>query len=403
MISIIAISLLLLSILVSCNDKHSDNKNGIGNTDSDAVVVDIFENIEIDSYGMNNYAYLEANVYDNSITSINISSYVNRVFGSRFNIPGNLYNGEEYGEWYDLFDIEVVGDNKNLSNGDTVILRAQLSSALLEEGETLETLMDALGIRLSRTEMTYVVSDLKDGTVIDMFELLEEYMVFSGADGYGYLDYCIPEGHIFEKGGYYIIFKDIYHEMRYCSYRFELIHNNRLLSTITLAVDGYGLLDEGDVATVRIKEKVYFSEAGEDYYLVTSAQYTVPELGDLITCKDDLMHSDIAEIMNYVDSELIGAYGEDQYSIERAYFATIQPHATIQSRYEKAAIVVVFKCDSIFGTKTKHLTICSPDFYRKLDGSLNFPTDASWSSSHENDDPNDLSNLDQDYTYEIIQ
>ena len=393
----VTVILILILCLSACNGKNPGS--GIGSTDPNAQVVDIFEKMDINPLGINNYGSLEVYVHENTNESIDISEYIERVFGSWMNAPMNLISD---GQWYDLFEIEVVGDNKNLSNGDEVILRVNIISALEEEGETVESALKALNIRLLKTEMKYTVSNLMDGVVIDLLGALDEYMEFTGANGNGYLSYTGLRDFVYENNGYYITPYAFYAADYGYQYTFEMIYDNERISMLTLTIRGYGDFEEGETFAVEVSETQYVSSQERNYYIVERAEYTVPKMGNYIISRDDLNDQDINDIISYAKSEMIERYGEDRCSIQGVYFATIKPSVAINETYQRTAIIVVFEYVGFFDTNILHLEICSSEFYRNKDGVLSFPGDPSYGYYHESNDPNDLSDLNEDYTYERI-
>ena len=163
-IKILSLFILVLIIpfaLVSCRtdaDVHNgenvgDNTEKVeGNvqenqTDSNILVLDIFEAIDVVYSGINNYGEMRV-IFDGSpVKSAEVSSYVQEIFGSEFNTPNSLLDAE----FYDLFDIEVITDKEFLSNGDIVTLKVVLEDTLIKEGETIESASTALDIKLAKT------------------------------------------------------------------------------------------------------------------------------------------------------------------------------------------------------------------------------------------------------------
>ena len=118
-----------------------------------------------------------------------------------------------------------------------------------------------------------------------------------------------------------------------------------------------------------------------------------------------MTEQNIEEIIEYAEYLSQNKYGEGKYKIEGIYFGKIKPQSTLYFDYERSSVVVIVSYTNLWRNKVADLTFNDIDFFKNQDGSLSFPPDP-WGhlfDSHSSDDPNDLSELSDSYTYEKIK
>ena len=400
LISIILISAMFLSACGNINNSEAPNNNlpdqGDQNvSNSNAVEVDIFEYIEVYYGGCNDYGFFRSATQVEYGPEVNTLAYLKNIFGSQYNIPGTLSDGS----LFSLFEIVEKSERTDLSNGDPVVLSVTVHPSLAEVGETLESVMKSLNIRLTKLEKTHTVSGLEDAIIIDMYDILRNYFKVSYGDGCGELTYPLPDDFVYEREGLYVVKSDFYNNV------FDLIYNNKNIARITLTVENNGKLSSGMNVDIKSYVDIISKECDKNYYVVPLAQYTVPALGTYLTSKDDLTEQNIEEIIEYAEYLSQNKYGEGKYKIEGIYFGKIKPQSTLYFDYERSSVVVIVSYTNLWRNKVADLTFNDIDFFKNQDGSLSFPPDP-WGhlfDSHSSDDPNKLSELSDSYTYEKIK
>lgn len=361
-------------------DSPVQSEGSTGDHENMPIDVDIFEKMQVFVSGINGYASLRVNVFEHSNTSIDTSTFLKEVYGSTWNMPGSLYDEDErkYAEWFELFDIEVVGENQKLSNGDQVRIRVTVHSALEKEGHTIETVTRGLNIRLNKTEMLYTVSGAEDGVVIDIFSMIDEYASFKGATGDGYLEYNIPTDFVRQVGECYVIKNNVLEPVG--SYMFSVICDNIVLAEFYVKIDSKsnligGKLKSGDSITVSVSGDTSFACQDKTHIVVSEKQYIVPQLGEYLTSIEDITEETEREIREHLEALLMEKRGEGRYSILDIYVGEVKPTVAIKGLHEKIKIVVYYKYNGFFGEDTELLSISEGNkgLYRKADGSLSFP------------------------------
>lgn len=228
----------------------------------------------------------------------------------------------------DVFDIELKEDYDNVSNGDKIIVEISIESYLEEEGLTLEKICNGLGIKFKNTEIEYTVSGLEEPKqVIDIFEDIEQYIVYTGANGNGSIGYeqvNIPKDFSKQIG-------DVYLSKGSYTNSIKIIYNNKNLGEISYHIEGKKL-SKGDVIEMTASGPV---RALEDYGYVIAAtrkNITVPDLGDYLTSAEQLTPT----IIEAIKSKIYDEEGID--SIDKLYYSTYKPG--VECRFDSTSFIV---------------------------------------------------------------
>ncbi len=239
------------------------------------------------------------------------------------------------------------------------------------------------------------IPQLTDGIALDVFPIIEQFIVYSGGNGGGRIELEIPEGYYQEMNGCYFKRHD------YSDDKFEIVFNNEVIGGFEIALymirDDYSkqYYSNGDVFEVSITRTEYGSYKGgahEDYvneYIYkhgfflpqTKKYYTVSGLGEYITSYTQLSAAELEDIKNYV----INHKFENSYcnvaDFKGCYEGKIKPFAT-EEPGSRFVIYIGLYCVRHQGKmyeNTEYTAVAVDEIIRKPDGSLSFELYNGWS------------------------
>ena len=228
----------------------------------------------------------------------------------------------------DVFDIEIKEDYDNVSNGDKITVKISVESHLEEEGLTLDKICDGLGIKFENIEIEYTVSGLEEPKqVIDIFEDIEQYIVYTGANGKGRIGYeqvDIPKDFSKQIG-------DVYFSKGSYTNSVKIIYNNTKLGEISYHIEGEKL-SKGDVIEMTASGPVGVLE--EYGYVIASTRENiiVPDLGDYLTSPEQLTPA----VTEAIKSKIYDEQGID--SIDKLYYSTYKPG--VECSFDSTSFIV---------------------------------------------------------------
>ena len=277
-----------------------------------AIELDLGKMIKLDFGKYNGYGVPTAEIDTEYLKKATIPEFVEEY--------ANEYSGhikyviEDYYEW---FDVEFDKPYSNLSNGDTVTVKVVLNDELAEDGITLSDLEVALGITVGKGTKTFVVSNLQEPkNVIDVFEDIEEFIVYKGGNGNGYIySLSVPTDYSKQIGDIYLS-KGTYRNS------IKAIYNNKSIGEISLhhgAFDDDEDLSKGDTIVITSD---FDAEAFENIgYVIPSDQTTVvvPDLGEYLTSREQITSEVIGALKNEITET------REPEEICEIYLATYNP------------------------------------------------------------------------------
>lgn len=240
-----------------------------------------------------------------------------------------------------FFNFDFREDYKNISNGDTVIIDVTFDSYLPDYGVSMEDFCKHSGIILKETTLEYTVSGLEElPDMIDVFEGVEQYIQYSGANGYGsYYDLVIADDYMRQEGELYFV-RDGY------TNAVKVLLNNKKIAEILYFVEAESNLSAGDIITLKAQVTACADTVEENgvvflgtyaCFKQSSTEVTVPDLGKYLTTVEEFTPDVIGKIKAYIleEYEVIG--------IEKMYFTTFLPG--VESPYNVPVFIMVIVND----------------------------------------------------------
>ena len=236
---------------------------------------------------------------------------------------------ETYGSWFgtdpefeDFFEINFVEDYKSLKNGDKVKIEVALEKTFAKfTNDSVKEVAKELGFNLSKTFAEYDVEELKDLSdsqmVVDIFEGVEEYVQYLGANGYGQSydrGLYFPYDYVRQIGEIYLKPSGL------SSGALNVIYENKVIASIRYSVPSKRNLSKGD--TIEITADISYEEEIEKLgYIISTTEktITVPDLGEYITTKEQLTAQTISAIKEKINEE------SNPDEICELYFVTYNP------------------------------------------------------------------------------
>ena len=230
----------------------------------------------------------------------------------------------------------------NLTNGDTVVIDAVITDVLASKGESLTTLQEKLGITFKNTSFSFNVSDLKDGEVFDIAEMITPYIEFKGENHTGTASVNIPDD--FEEVVGNVIFVKSTN-----ANTIEAIKDNRTIAYLTFSFNKKANLSNG--------EKINLSIASGDRPAVEDALMNagvVPILDAEITCPDFSILINTDELLtNSIKSSIVeefikdaSKYNYSDFELKDAYWGTnISSNSKDTESYQNIMLTAVYKTD----------------------------------------------------------
>ena len=226
-------------------------------------------------------------------------------------------------EW---FNAEFDKAYSNLKNGDAIKVNLVLDNVLDDCGVSVADLEVGLAINLHGGTNNYIVTGLKEPkNVIDVFEGIEQYIVYEVANGNGSTyGIAIPDDYSKQ-------INDIYFSKKKYSNSVSVIHGNTKLGEISYKINGYNL-KKGDILELTANAPTNALE--ELGYIIPSEKMnvTVPDLGEYLTSQEQLT----SDIIEAIKAEIYEK--EDIKSIDKLYYANYKPG--IECTFESTSFIV---------------------------------------------------------------
>lgn len=229
-------------------------------------------------------------------------------------------------EWFTVsFDKAYDG----IKNGDIVTVNIVLDDVFTDADISIADFEAGLALNLNGGTNTYSVEGLiEPENVLDIFEGIEQYIVYEGANGNGRIGSVqveIPKAYSRQVGDLYFSKEEWAHNS------INIIHNNDKIGTITYYVKGEKL-SGGDVVEITASCP---TDVLEDLgYIVptTHKNTTVPDLGEYLRTKDQLNSDVLTAIKDKIYAEA------EVTSIDKLYLATYKPG--IECKYDSTTFIV---------------------------------------------------------------
>lgn len=335
------------------NDKDGDKNDDIilGGGQYTVIELQKFVKLSFVKPGYNGYGVPELSFDESYLDKIQTDKYFKYISKQSEDVQWWL---EDIESCEDLFEISLNYKDgsesyNNLSNGDKVYFEISLNDALTDEGLTLKSFCDGIGIKFDTTKTYLVVKDLvepsKDLTKLDVLGHIKEHIRFDGVNGAGTVEFDFPKEFNFTIDGYSVYLDNfINYEFSRPTAFFYVVYDNKKAFDFTCTIFGANnKLDIGKSVTLKL-------EITENHNIVDSWCFTVTEYNILVKAGDlgyylakDKLESPSPKITenikNYLKSQI-----EDITSFDSFYLATIKP-GVISDHVNKHAIVVFFFCD----------------------------------------------------------
>lgn len=231
------------------------------------------------------------------------------------------------------FDVEFDEAYKNIKNGDTLKVKLVLNEVFTDNNITLSDLEAGLAINLAGGTKTYVVSGLEEPkNVVDLFEGIEQYITFSGANGHGYIGYnalVIPDDYSKQ-------IDDLYFSKGYYKNSIKIVHGNTKLGEISFYIDG-DKLSKGDILSLTATAPVKELESLGYIVPSLSTNVTVPDLGEHLTSQSQLT----PELIETLKAEICTQSGAT--AIDKFYLATYKPGVECNSKSTAFIVGIYYK------------------------------------------------------------
>lgn len=238
---------------------------------------------------------------------------------------------------------------------------------------------------------------LTNGTPIDVFSILEQFITYSRGNGGGKIEIMLPNDYYQEINGCYFL------KNKYDDDGFDIIYNNETIGEFNFYLskvsDGTKISDYytgGDNFRVKISKSGIGSYKGGAYadyvngdiyehgfYMpIVEKVYTAPDFGEYITSHTQLSQAELEEIKTFAEKESF----DDNYDLIdfKGYYAgTVKPYATTDPG-SKFAIYLAYHYVMYEGYMYEiesYKAIAIDEIVRKPDGKLDFDLADSWSLS----------------------
>lgn len=216
----------------------------------------------------------------------------------------------------------------NLKNGDVIKVGLVLDNVFADSGISFADFEAGLALNFNGSTNTYVVDGLVEPkNVIDIFEGIEQHIVYEGANGRGRIgnkQIEIPEDYSRQEG-------DIYFSNGFWSNSVKIVHNNTKIGEITYYIEGENL-SGGDVLEITASCPTDVLEKLGYIVPTTKTNVTVPDLGEYLTSQEQLT----PDIIEAIKTEIYGK--EDVKTIDKLYYANYRPG--VECTFESTSFVV---------------------------------------------------------------
>lgn len=350
----IIVSIVFILLLCACGSSSADSSGG-----------SIFGKTTIDA---KDYIVVNFGKYDGYSTpeiEVDFEGLSGKIDAEKFNEFKNSLSADlrfelsMYDNMTDVFEIELLEEYENVSNGDKIVVKIMADSYLESEGLTLEKLCNGLGIKFKTTEVKFTVTGLeKAENVIDIFEGIEQYIVYEGANGNGRIGYGqveFPDDYSRQVGDLYFSRGDFLNSVK-------IVHNNIKIGEISYHVEGEKL-SGGDV--IEITTFCPTNTLADLGYIVAyeKKKTTVPDLGEYITSQKQLS----PDILEAIRTKIMTERGVEE--INKLYFAMCKPGVEC-TKDSTACIMTIVYQDSWLSAFRGYCVDTLYDIIIKPDGTI---------------------------------
>lgn len=233
-------------------------------------------------------------------------------------------------EWFTAeFDKAYDG----LKNGDVIKVNIVLDEAFTDCGISVADFEAGLALNLNGGTNIYSVEGLVEPeNVLDIFEGIEQYIVYEGANGNGRIGYGqieIPKDYSRQVG-------DLYFSKGGWTNSVKIIYNNTKIGEITYYIEGEKL-SGGDVIEITTSCP---TDTLEDLgYIVptTRKNTTVPDLGEYLTSQEQLTPEVVEAIKNAVYTK------RGIETIDKFYYTTYKPGVECNFKSTSFMVAIFYK------------------------------------------------------------
>lgn len=212
--------------------------------------------------------------------------------------------------------------------------------------------------------------------VIDLFEDVEDWLVYEGADGKGKVELIIPDDYEKEIGGYY--FKSSGNQ-----YSLNIIYDNEFFGSIDYDIRNGNNLSQGDIFKVtmfyfnfdRITEDInltnIFAPTGH-IVLTDNKEFLFPARGQYLEQDDMLTESDIDVVIEYMNTlhktDFNRRIETTDYVVDAIYDGTVKNGFITE--YDSKRILTVFSVHYVDNIAYDIVRTYLYDLYRDLEGNI---------------------------------
>ena len=258
---------------------------------------------------------------------------------------------------------------------------------------------------------------LTNGTTLDIYPIIEQFIVYSGGNGGGHVELKIPEGYYQEINGCY------FKADEYDDEGFNIIYNNEVIGEfaiyLSMVTEDYSkkYYSNGDTFKIKIGRPGYGSYSGayQDYvneniykygFLFPQVEkyYTVSDLGEYITSYTQLSAVELEKIKSFViNGELENC---DVVDFKGCYEGKVKPFATAEPG-SRCVVYITFYYVMYEGKMYEldgYKGVAVDEIIRKPDGSLSFELYNGWSLPSRGDTLEEMEEtLSNDENYDFVK
>lgn len=310
----------------SCGQKYpnyQDNDDAVEKNN-----VDISKLIKVDFGKWNGYATpiieVDYEYFETLLSDYNLNKFIN----SQQDYAVKRLLERDCSEW---FTVELIEQYANVKNGDKLKAEIILADTFENHNISFADFENGLGLNFNGEIHEYIVDGLSDDfVVLDLVKIIEPFVTYSGANGYGEVNAypSVPSSYSNQIGEIYVSGDTSYFNT------IKLIYKNKSIAEISFYAESDSNLKEGDVAELCFDYgDIPYEQLEELGYVVIDHGYvTVPDLGEYLTSKEQLTPVVLENIKK--------AYAEQypDYDLQKMYLATYKPG--IECPYNVTTLIV---------------------------------------------------------------
>lgn len=355
------------------------------------VPVDLEKLVTVDFGKYNGYSTPTVTINEEYLTGIMISDIAKSYIAN----TAVLRSYVEYDDVSSWLDVSFAESYNNISNGGKIKVLITPDHSIVDKGITLDELENGMMLDFGNAEITYTVSGLEEAVgVIDIFEGIEQYITYEGANGYGKpRSINIPQDYSRVVGDVYFSYAGTGYD--YGHHVVKAVYNNKNIGTIYFRCDGKNL-SGGDIIELTAQcDNGQFLSNG---FIIPSwkTYVVVPDLGEHLTSIEQLTPERIEALKNYINQY------RDPKEICEIYYATYNPGYECNHKITSFIVPIVYKTgfwDSGYYVDEIYDVILKPD---GTVTSLKNDYDTEWSGYDTLEEAKAALNTEK-YTFELIK